>query len=769
MLVDIKSSRLMHLATQLQGRVDQGNGKAYYEIGVDDDGNFIGLTKEQLDESLDNIKAMAEILGCVYISERVVRKVMLPKIGAGYDATSHYRNRLGYSEEVTELIKTIGPNDTHLETPHGIFELEQRYIAEVVIVRKKLCYEPIPNVRVVLLGDHLSGKSTLVGHLVHGECDDGRGKCRLYSLRHRHEIESGETSSVSRSTLRFDANNEMINQDSVCRLTAEELSRKSKKLVTLLDTCGKQKYRRTTIQALLSDSPHVACLALPSNSICVGDSTIKYLKLLSIMNIPVFILFTKFDLLISNSAPDSPFHAEKIKQFKRFTDDLKAKLRDFFPGVECSVVGANHDMEKIASKLMAGKAIPLLNSDCISPDTFTLKRFLGHLERGEIDSRIAYGAEGCNEFLVQDVFTIPDVGCVVSGRTISGTFLTSLMDLDSEILFEADDNIDIVSSPYSLKRTNGGELEAGNMRHPLREEPEYYYVGPDSDGNFHRAIIRSIQSNRIDIERVGGDEVVSMALEFKDSRSAVGFFTPQRGMIITNRNPNHIKSTDRFNSRERNSLIGGASGEFNLERWIESYHRYSKGPQSISCGVANEFVAKMKVVKDNSSTISLGYQATIYSGTVAHIAEIKAINIIKRSGKSTASKHHPSDNDLLHYPHGNANENSSFVTGYAPAKRAKDLDDCVLPGSSNESTISTPRVPDESIHQDSADCDDSSVVSSEFGQNTSRIPILCHGDTAYVHFQFCNSKHKYLRVGNLVLYIEHPDNIQLKGEIVHLA
>lgn len=37
---------------------------ALYEIGVSDDGTFVGLTKDEMDESLINLRAMAASLGC---------------------------------------------------------------------------------------------------------------------------------------------------------------------------------------------------------------------------------------------------------------------------------------------------------------------------------------------------------------------------------------------------------------------------------------------------------------------------------------------------------------------------------------------------------------------------------------------------------------------------------------------------------------------------------------------------------------------------------
>lgn len=46
-----------------------------------------------------------------------------------------------------------------------------------------------------------AGKSTLLGVLTKGTLDDGRGKSRVNLFRHKHEIESGRTSSVGREII----------------------------------------------------------------------------------------------------------------------------------------------------------------------------------------------------------------------------------------------------------------------------------------------------------------------------------------------------------------------------------------------------------------------------------------------------------------------------------------------------------------------------------------------------------------------------------------
>lgn len=59
--------------------------------------------------------------------------------------------------------------------------------------------------RVAVVGNVDAGKSTLLGVLIHGELDNGRGLARQKLFRHKHEAETGRTSSVGNDILGFDS------------------------------------------------------------------------------------------------------------------------------------------------------------------------------------------------------------------------------------------------------------------------------------------------------------------------------------------------------------------------------------------------------------------------------------------------------------------------------------------------------------------------------------------------------------------------------------
>ena len=62
-LVNPSESRLIHLVTQMKWRLQEGQGEAIYEIGVEDNGAVVGLPEKELQASLKTLDLMASKLG----------------------------------------------------------------------------------------------------------------------------------------------------------------------------------------------------------------------------------------------------------------------------------------------------------------------------------------------------------------------------------------------------------------------------------------------------------------------------------------------------------------------------------------------------------------------------------------------------------------------------------------------------------------------------------------------------------------------------------
>uniref|UniRef100_A0A671KG23 Tr-type G domain-containing protein n=1 Tax=Sinocyclocheilus anshuiensis TaxID=1608454 RepID=A0A671KG23_9TELE len=94
------------------------------------------------------------------------------------------------------------------------FLLENNLIIGIKIIFyyyffKKYDIKKFLDLRVAVLGNVDSGKSTLLGVLTQGELDNGRGRARLNLFRHLHEIQTGRTSSISFEILGFNSKGEV--------------------------------------------------------------------------------------------------------------------------------------------------------------------------------------------------------------------------------------------------------------------------------------------------------------------------------------------------------------------------------------------------------------------------------------------------------------------------------------------------------------------------------------------------------------------------------
>lgn len=68
----------------------------------------------------------------------------------------------------------------------------------------------------------------MLGVLVKGNLDDGRGKARVNLFRHKHEVESGRTSSVGMEIMGFDTFGEVVaSAVSGRKLSWEEIGKRS--------------------------------------------------------------------------------------------------------------------------------------------------------------------------------------------------------------------------------------------------------------------------------------------------------------------------------------------------------------------------------------------------------------------------------------------------------------------------------------------------------------------------------------------------------------
>lgn len=254
-LVDVSPSRFEHLVTQMRYRMNEGGGEACYVLGVRDDGFAAGISDDELARSIDAVGAMAAALGA--------------KASAAETAQGHA----------------------------GTFA---RICVRVRRVSHRCVYTEL---RLVLCGGSGSGKSTLVSVLTHGEdgsplLDNGQGGARSRVFKHKHEVQSGRTSSISLQTVAYGRNGAVLNYStsSACwPLSPVELSNAAGKMLRLFDVGGHRDAMKTTCYGMTCLAPDFTGLCVSS---CDGvvEMTREHAAMAAALRSPVFVVLTKTDL-----------------------------------------------------------------------------------------------------------------------------------------------------------------------------------------------------------------------------------------------------------------------------------------------------------------------------------------------------------------------------------------------------------------------------------------------------------------------------------------
>lgn len=289
---------------------------ALYEIGVADDGSFVGLCLDELEESLTNLQVMASSLGC---RVETLRRVVVGECewvedpdGGDAEAAKSHREALWVAEALVspDLESYRAPSSNgHLSVPANTRE------------RRGLegDYSSTEQIRISITGPSTAGKSSLLGTLTSSSFDNGRGKSRLSLLKHRHEISSGITSSVAQELLGYAASGapggavNIINYASgnVAAWDDIHVASNGGRLAFVSDLPGSVRYSKSTLRGLISWAPHYVMLCIPADSDDetaeppVSDTadqaadinlSLSYLQLCIKLEVPILVVITKLDL-----------------------------------------------------------------------------------------------------------------------------------------------------------------------------------------------------------------------------------------------------------------------------------------------------------------------------------------------------------------------------------------------------------------------------------------------------------------------------------------
>ncbi|KAF3930518.1 hypothetical protein ABW19_dt0201476 [Dactylella cylindrospora] len=406
----------------LKRRLEEGRGEALFELGYEDKGDSMGFTKEEYDKAFEVLKQNLEPLNAqcaVLQTANVEADEEIPPDGKGARAKLMVRQVPKSMEDLLEI-------------------------------------------RVAVVGNVDAGKSTMLGVLVKGQLDDGRGKARVNLFRHKHEIESGRTSSVGMEIMGFDAQSQIVTSQAGRKLTWEEIGKKSAKVISFTDLAGHEKYLRTTVFGLLGTSPDYCLLMVAANNGLIGMSK-EHLGIAVALNVPIMVVITKIDMTPPNIL------AQTVNQITKILKSGGARKIPIF-------IKSKDEAISTATHFVSDRICPIFRVSNVTGEGLDFVRtFLNILPyHGQFDQNAPF------EFYVNDTFSVPFVGTVVSGVVKSG-------------IIHSGDQI---------------------------------LIGPDSLGNFISTQIRSIERKRIGVPVVTAGQSASFALRRVRRRDV------RKGMVV---------------------------------------------------------------------------------------------------------------------------------------------------------------------------------------------------------------------------------------------
>ncbi|KAF9407933.1 GTP binding protein [Podila epigama] len=526
-LIATAPDRFEHLVTQLKWRLSEGNGSAIYEIGVADDGSFVGLSPEDMDVSLSTLHRMAEFLNA---DVTILRRVSV-------ESTRHFQQEQDPDQDQDDgLAENMSTPlaSRKIFTNSGSPRTEPEYLVVEAKVTSRLADEHhFLETRVALVGGPDAGKSTLLGRLAHGIADNGRGKARLSLLRHRHEISSGRTSSISHEIIGFTAKGDTVNYSTTNISSWQEVCESSAKVVTLLDTCGHPRFLKTTISGLTGHSPDYACLVVDSRIGGVSEMTKEHLGLATALGLPTFVVVTKMDVatrdqlratvtgLMSLVKATGTSCIPSIRP-SPLTGSSSGSEENLFKCLP-AIVHNEKDLESIVQRFSDAKTIEqmgavtipiILLSSVTGENVNLLERFLFLLPKPHIQQAEGYSQDpAC--YQIEEIYNIPDIGTVVGGFLHSGR-----INVHTRMRNPSMDKGSIGKNLPGARDGEQGTGDAKSMR---------LYLGPvDRDGGFVPVQVKSIHRQRISMRSIDSGHTATLAIEGSD----LNHVKVRRGMVI---------------------------------------------------------------------------------------------------------------------------------------------------------------------------------------------------------------------------------------------
>ena len=351
-------------------------------------------------------------------------------------------------------------------------------------VKKKVVVEEeekdVPDeqrVRLAVVGNVDSGKSTLVGVLTKGIFDNGRGSVRKVVFNYGHEAEKGQTSSIGHEIMGF--NSEGVQQlpdrfiENKNKYWAE-VTKKSSKIVVLLDLCGHKKYLKTTIFGLSGLVPDYSMIIVGANTGEIARMTQEHLGITLALKIPFFVVVTKIDMAPENVLQQTIDKLEEVlrsQRVRRIPTRVKTK----------------EDLITCAENLPNNRICPIfLISSVTGEGVDLLKNFIFLLQNRNETNKMLKKPSDPVEFAINENFLVAGVGIAVSGTVMAGT-----IKLNSVLL-----------------------------------------LGPDKSNAFRTVQVKGIHKERVSVDKTVAGEMACLAIKPTNKKEILTRDDFRKGMVL---------------------------------------------------------------------------------------------------------------------------------------------------------------------------------------------------------------------------------------------
>ncbi len=334
----------------------------------------------------------------------------------------------------------------------------------------------LKEIRLAVIGNVDSGKSTLVGCLTKGIKDDGRGYARKFVFNYQHESESGRTSSIAEEIIGF-KDGKMIHSGRLTdkkNVSWKDIASQSDHVITFLDLCGHEKYLKTTMYGVSALMPHYAIILIGTN-MGVQRMTKEHLGIVISLGIPFFIVFTKIDI-----APKEV----KDKTINTFTSLLRTGLQKTVFNVK-----SKDEAAFAARDIFGGNFVPIFQVSTVTGDGIEdLKTFLSKLTPkfpNNNEFSLLKTPKDKTEMLLDHAFNTK-VGCIYAGVIVSGK-----IEVNQKLL-----------------------------------------IGPTVEGDFKMVQIREIQFLRVTVDELCCGNSCSLKLKSLDKNYELSTNNFRKGMVL---------------------------------------------------------------------------------------------------------------------------------------------------------------------------------------------------------------------------------------------